>query len=232
MHNHLGWDEIALRIGCALVGASIIGVNRGEHGHPAGLRTSLLVCLAACISMLQANILLPVAGKASDSYVVMDLMRLPLGILSGMGFIGAGAIVRRENMVVGVTTAATLWFLTVVGLCFGGGQLVLGMVGCLLGFAILRLLKAVEQHWQEDRRATLSVATSLTGPSQQEIATAIQRAGFRISAASLNIEPATASQEFKCQVHWRCPHHDFQPPPLVNELAARPGALKVAWQPQ
>ncbi len=67
---------------------------------------------------IQVNLLLTVRGKALDSYIVMDLMRLPLGILSGMGFIGGGAILRRDNMVLGVTTAATLWFVTVMGLAF------------------------------------------------------------------------------------------------------------------
>ena len=69
----------------------------------------MLVALAAAISMIQVNLLLPSAGKPSDSFVMLDLMRLPLGVLSGMGFIGAGAIVRRNDLVQGVTTAATLW---------------------------------------------------------------------------------------------------------------------------
>jgi putative Mg2+ transporter-C (MgtC) family protein len=56
--------------------------------------------------MLQVNFLLPTAGRPPDSFVMNDLMRLPLGILTGVGFIGAGAILRRENMVVGVTTAS------------------------------------------------------------------------------------------------------------------------------
>jgi putative Mg2+ transporter-C (MgtC) family protein len=71
--------------------------------------------------MLQVNLLLPMQGKTSSSFAVMDLMRLPLGILSGMGFIGAGAIVRKDSLVHGLTTAATLWFVTGLGLCFGGG---------------------------------------------------------------------------------------------------------------
>ena len=57
--------------------------------------TTLLVCLAASLSMIQANLLLGTVGKAGNSFVVLDLMRLPLGILSGMGFSGAGAIVRK-----------------------------------------------------------------------------------------------------------------------------------------
>lgn len=66
--------------------------------------------------MMQVNALLPMAGRMPDSFVANDLMRLPPGILTGVGFIGAGAIFRRGDMVVGVT-AATLWLVTVIGLC-------------------------------------------------------------------------------------------------------------------
>ena len=125
----LTWPEIVLRLSCALATGAVIGLNRTGHDRPAGLRTSILVCLAACIAMLQVNLLLSLRGRTSDSFVMNDLMRLPLGILSGMGFIGAGAIVRRQKLVVGVTTAATMWFLTVLGLCFGGGQTILGIAG-------------------------------------------------------------------------------------------------------
>ena len=83
-------------------------------------------------------------------------MRLPLGILSGMGFIGAGAILHRGNMVTGVTTAATLWFVTVMGLCFGGGQIGLGLIALALGLVVLWGLKWVEQHTETNRRARLS----------------------------------------------------------------------------
>src|SRR5271170_6715244 len=126
------WQDIALRLGLAVVAGTLVGLNRGEHGRPAGLRTTLLVCLAACIAMIQANILTGTAGRRPDSFVMMDTMRLPLGILSGIGFIGAGAILRKGNMVLGVTTAATLWFVTVMGLCFGGGQLALGLIALAL----------------------------------------------------------------------------------------------------
>jgi putative Mg2+ transporter-C (MgtC) family protein len=122
----VGWPEIALRLLLTVVAWALLGLNRSEHGHAAGLRTTLLVCFAASVSMLQVNLLLPVSGKTAQSLAVLDLMRLPLGILSGMGFIGAGAIVRKSNLVRGLTAAATLWFATALGLCFGGGQLILG----------------------------------------------------------------------------------------------------------
>jgi putative Mg2+ transporter-C (MgtC) family protein len=77
--------------------------------------------------MIQVNLLLPTAGKHSDPFITNDLMRLPLGVLTSIGFIGGGAIIKRDDIAVGVTTAATLWSVTVIGLCFGGGQIWLGV---------------------------------------------------------------------------------------------------------
>ncbi len=102
--------------------SAAIGLNRREQDRPVGLRTTMLVALAAAIAMIQVNILLPLAGKPDGSFVVMDLLRLPLGILSGIEFIGAGAIVRRDNLVQGVTTAATLWFVTVMACLSAAGS--------------------------------------------------------------------------------------------------------------
>ena len=99
-------SDVALRLLLTMVAGAIIGFNREAKGHAAGLRTTMLVGLAASVAMIQANLLLPVAGKTSASFAEMDIMRLPLGILTGVGFIGAGAILKRDDLVTGMTTAA------------------------------------------------------------------------------------------------------------------------------
>ena len=71
---------MAIRLLCALIAGAVIGLNRGERGKTAGLRTTMLVCLAAAIAMLQMNYLLTLAGRGDNS-VMNDLMRLPLGKL-------------------------------------------------------------------------------------------------------------------------------------------------------
>ena len=76
---------------------------------PQGSDTTVLVGLAACVAMIEANLLLSVGGKVTDSFGSMDVLRLPLGVLTGVGFIGGGAILKRGDLVTGVTTAATLW---------------------------------------------------------------------------------------------------------------------------
>jgi putative Mg2+ transporter-C (MgtC) family protein len=122
----LHWNDVVVRPLVTLIVGILIGYNRSEYGKAAGLRTTVLVCLAASVAMIQVNILLPLAGRSSSSFVMNDLMRLPLGILTGVVFIGGGAILRRGDITVGVTTAATLWVVTVIGLCIGGGQIFLG----------------------------------------------------------------------------------------------------------
>jgi putative Mg2+ transporter-C (MgtC) family protein len=199
----LSWSEIVMRLLYTVAAGALIGMNRSEHGRAAGLRTSILVALAACIAMLQVNLLLPLAGRPSDSFVMNDLMRLPLGILSGMGFIGAGAIVRRGNFVVGVTTAATMWFLTVI-----------------------------EDRMKQDRQGKLLVVTGLIGPGEDEIRAILQNGGFRISSCAFATEIGAGSRGLSCDLQWRARPYDTKVPEAVNQLTARDGVLRVAWAPQ
>jgi uncharacterized membrane protein YhiD involved in acid resistance len=76
---------------------------------------------------------------------------------------GGGAILRKDNLVVGVTTAATLWYVTMVGLCFGGGQMLLGWAATAVGFLVLNALKRVEDHTVSEQDARLSVVVSNQG---------------------------------------------------------------------
>lgn len=226
----VSWHDIAIRLLLTVVGGALIGLNREEHGQAAGLRTTLLVCLAASLSMIQVNLLLGVVGKAQNSFVVMDLMRLPLGILSGMGFIGGGVILRKGSIVRGVTTAATLWFVTVMGLCFGGGQIGLGLGALALGLIVLIGLKQLEKCMKQSRQATLTLVAGPVAFSETELTNAIVAAGYRIASASVRIGENAALREMSCEVSWRAPHDDFtQPVAFLRELGARFGLAKIDW---
>lgn len=197
----LTWQEIALRLALSVVAGTLIGLDRGEHGRPAGLRTTLLVCLAAAVAMIQANLLLATVGKTSDSFITLDLMRLPLGILTGMGFIGAGAALRCDGLVFGVTTAATLWFVTVIGLCFGDGQIALGLDGLVLGLIVVSGLRWVDYRMSQDQHATLSLTTDRDKPTQQEIFGTVQRAGYKIKVSSVAYINQSQQRQFDFLLH-------------------------------
>ena len=156
---------------------------------------------------------------------------LPLGILTGVGFIGAGAILRRDDRVLGVTTAATMWFVTVMGLCFGGGQLGLGLAALAIALVVLWLLKPLEQSWKQERHATLIVAVNNEGPTEREIAETAQAAGCKVSSFSVSHQVVLGLRELRYQVKWKARSSEFFPPSFIAELANRKGALKVEWQP-
>jgi putative Mg2+ transporter-C (MgtC) family protein len=228
MSTTLDWVEIAYRLALTLVAGALLGLNRWERGRAAGLRTTMLVTLAASVAMIQANLLMSTVGKARDSFVVIDLMRFPLGILSGIGFIGAGVILRRGRMIVGVTTAATMWLATVIGLAMGGGQTGLGSAALVLALIILWCFRRIEQRLRRERRGTLV----LTLPDSDAVRHALQTyltpaLGFHI--VSWTVRPSQR-QKIRCEIRWRPLPNELGVPAFVDELSRRADVLRLAWR--
>jgi putative Mg2+ transporter-C (MgtC) family protein len=231
MPTHIEWPVIALRLFLSFAAGLLVGLNRSKHGHAAGLRTTMLVCLAATVAMLQVNILLDTGGRKADSFMMLDLMRLPLGILSGIGFIGAGAILRKGDLVQGVTTAATLWFVTVIGLCLGGGQIGLGLTSLALALVILGGLKWFEQSMSEQKLATLTVVAGATGPTEAEVRAQLQAEGFMVAGCAVIYADQARRRRLHYDVRWRARMNDTLTPPLIAQLAHQPGVQELQWRP-
>jgi putative Mg2+ transporter-C (MgtC) family protein len=231
MPLHLTWQQIALRLLLASFAGFVIGLNRDERGHRAGIRTNMLVCLAAALAMLQVNLLLPLAGKLPSSFVVMDLMRLPLGILSGIGFIGAGVIIKRTDHVAGITTAATIWLVTVLGLLFGGGNLYLGIAGTLLALAILWLLKFVENVMPRQYHGSLHLTLSPNSPGEADIRRQLLSANWTIVSWSAAYYPPTILSAIDCELkHTARASRIPETPPSIDQLRAMPGIRSLSWK--
>ena len=130
-----GIEETALRLGAALVLGSLLGVNRELHGKPAGLRTHALVCLGAAVATLIV-LRSPNGSLAADQNA---MSRVVQGILTGVGFLGAGVIMRDPGgHVTGLTTAATVWMCAVLGIVCGLGYW--GILGITVILTTLVLL--------------------------------------------------------------------------------------------
>ena len=145
----IDWD-LVWPVAAAMTAGGLIGVERTYHGQPAGFRTHILVCLTSCLLMLaamqQANwsfVALP--GQT----VVIDPTRMSHGLLTGIGFLCAGVIFREGFSVHGLTTAASLWVTSALGVLFGVGMLDMALIGSgatLAVLAVLRLLDAKLPH--------------------------------------------------------------------------------------
>ncbi|MBV8375819.1 MAG: MgtC/SapB family protein [Verrucomicrobia bacterium] len=221
MPLHISWQDVLLRLVLTMIAGAMIGFNRGLRGHAAGLRTTILVGLAASVAMIQANVLLSVDGKTSGSFGVMDLMRLPLGILTGVGFIGGGAILRRGDLVTGVTTAATLWMMTVIGLCFGGGQIALGVTATALTFMTLWALKWLDIWIPRETRGILAIKAELESTSVSDILTFLASMGYKAQLRRQSHRDESQPAKLFFEVSWKEPQISHQPFDLLKVVNDR-----------
>ena len=135
----IGWQGISLRLGIALVVGAIIGLERETKQKPAGLRTNMLVSFGSALIVL-----VPIEIGAAQQNVDI-LGRAISGVISGIGFIGGGTIL-RESKVRGLTSAAAIWVSAALGITVGCGLWLLGLVGALVTWIILRLFDKWEEY--------------------------------------------------------------------------------------
>jgi putative Mg2+ transporter-C (MgtC) family protein len=159
-----------------------------------------------------SNILLSVDGKAPDSFGAMDLMRLPLGILTGVGFIGGGAILKRGDLVTGVTTASTLWVTTVIGLCLGGGQLGLGSAATILAVLTLWSLKWLDVRMVREPRAKIIVESNPVQSSTEALTEVIAPLGFKALILGQTRDDAESPVRLCYELTWKRP--EIAGPPI------------------
>jgi putative Mg2+ transporter-C (MgtC) family protein len=115
--------EVTLKLLLAVALGGLIGVERETSQKPAGFRTNILICLGATMMMVLSRLVLE--GKEGSSG---DLMRMAAGVITGIGFIGAGTIIQARGMIIGLTTAATLWAVAGLGLIIGAGYYVIAII--------------------------------------------------------------------------------------------------------
>lgn len=155
--NELPLYEIILRIAMAIIIGGVIGYERGHQNRPAGFRTHILVCLgAAIVSMIQdqlrVNILKYTILYPEVAQVLKtDLGRIGAQVVSGIGFLGAGTIMRDKGIIGGLTTAASIWATGCLGLSIGWGFYYLAIPAGIGIIIVLVTLKKLERYWIENK---------------------------------------------------------------------------------
>ena len=157
-------EDIALPMFTSLVAGLLIGLEREVRGKPAGLRTHMLVCLSATLLTLAA------ARQAEwtmqlypGTQLVSDPSRMAHGILTGIGFLGAGVIFREGATVQGLTTAASLWITAALGVVYGVGMYWLAVTGTVVTLMVLTALRIIDAVLPSTRMMRLSVTADAQG---------------------------------------------------------------------
>jgi putative Mg2+ transporter-C (MgtC) family protein len=217
--------DYVLRLSAALIAGIILGLEREKRGRAAGLRTTVVVCIASCVAMMLSE-LLP-AANSSPGIFGGDPARLAAGVLTGMGFLGAGVIIRQDTLIRGVTTAAVLWLTCIIGLCCGSGHLILASAAVGLALFILLGLPLVERHMDNDGYVTISVHFALPGPDMATVGAVLQRHRLSILTTSVTRD----EQGGTISVHATAPLRDSLtlPDQVTRELQTLPGVRSAGW---
>jgi putative Mg2+ transporter-C (MgtC) family protein len=145
--------DIVLRLVVSCILGGVIGFERESLDRPAGLRTHILVCVGSALMTLVS-----MYGFASFDTVNKDPARIAAQVVSGIGFLGAGTILREGLTVTGLTTAASLWVVAGIGLAIGSGLFFAGIAGTALVFVTLVLFGQMERrHWTNKCRDRLKI---------------------------------------------------------------------------
>lgn len=233
MSNPAVWQishwELTLRILFALVVGGLIGLEREFGQHSAGFRTHILVCLGSALIMLLS--LYGFSVFMGEPNVRADPARLAAQVISGIGFLGAGTILRNGNSISGLTTAASLWVVAALGLAVGAGFYYGALLTAFLSLVCLFVLNKLEKVFSRKRRmADLTVAMRESGGSVQSVMAKVAAIGATIE--DLSAEKGVGGQEGAAiQVHLRVKNMMLEKHlNVLDELRAIPGVIRVTYQ--
>lgn len=180
-----------LSLAAAAAAGGVIGIERAYHGRPAGFRTHILVCMASALLMLLMQFQWQAVPADQLSTIRVDPTRMAQGIMTGIGFLGAGAILHDRHSIRGLTTAASIWITAAIGIIFGSGFFVMGAISSLMTLLVLSAFRVIEERLPSNHYARLSIVLRENGETsanqrdrQEEIFTKVKelKLGYEISA--------------------------------------------------
>jgi putative Mg2+ transporter-C (MgtC) family protein len=213
-------SEIVLRLLAAALAGGVVGYERQTHGRPAGLRTHLLVCAAASLVMVIS--LVPFT-EADAPPVPCDPYRLAAGALTGIGFLGAGVIVKSGVTVQGLTTAASIWMVSVIGIAMGAGRFAGALTAMIVTLCSLWLLRLMEKRMVQHSYQFLTVVQEGTGDRESVLAV-VGRGSFRV----MGMEYERDNERDETTLHLNLAVRGAPPlAQVVDELATLRGVKRV-----
>lgn len=192
--NHLLISAARLLIACLLGG--FIGFEREfSHHKPAGFRTHILVSLGSCLVMMISQF----AISAYEGTAPVDPTRLGAQVVSGIGFLGAGAIIRHGVSVKGITTAASIWAVACVGLACGVGFYSAAVLATVLIWAVLQVLKVIEKKLQNKELLNIFIEVETDGNEPLSLEAELMTLGYGITCMDISRSTHGLTQKITCK---------------------------------
>jgi putative Mg2+ transporter-C (MgtC) family protein len=180
--------EMAARLLAALLAGSLIGYERSYHGRPAGFRTHALVCMASAVLML-VTVYEAHWVRLSAEKLQIDPTRMAQGIMTGIGFLGAGVIIKEGLSVRGLTTAASIWITSAIGILAGIGFYFPLAVSVVLTLGVLSIFRWIENRMPYQSYFHFDVQFQRAGGmNERQIRELVEKHGFSIANFSYRLD--------------------------------------------
>jgi len=173
--------EMITRITAGAALGAVIGYERDRHGRPVGLRTHLIVSMAAATFMVISSQFVYYQHYAKEDLVSVDTSRIAASVVSAVGFLAGGAILRTGVSVQGMTTAAGLWLVTAIGMCAGAGMFVEGGVVMLMGLIALTILRRFEDKDDSKQHRRVTVVLGEQAKDIAAVVAALEKIGATVA---------------------------------------------------
>ncbi|HSQ14653.1 MAG TPA: MgtC/SapB family protein [Candidatus Deferrimicrobium sp.] len=188
--------DIALRLVASLVIGGLIGLERSYHGRPAGFRTHSLVCLSTSLLMLVTVYETHWFPSLSEGRISLDPTRMAQGIMTGIGFLGAGTIMKDGLSVRGLTTAASIWITAAIGILIGIGFYVPAVIATVLTLGTLSVFRWIESQIPTQLYAQLLVRFRRSeAMSDSEMRRLLTDHGFTVGNLTFRLDADSDSLE-------------------------------------
>jgi len=222
------FTDILLPLAAAIGLGGAIGLEREFHGRPAGLRTHIIVCLATTMAMLVSmELFRHVPHQGPDSPLRVDPSRIAAGIFTGIGFLGAGAIMKLKSSHRGLTTAACIWFVAGLGVAIGTGAYALAIAGTLLAIGVLMLLARLEHHLRPETYREIIVVAARSDGLLERMAETVAGLGMVIQSHEFEEEVEKGLIRAVFSVRFRRAHLGEE---VLRRLRALPGVRTIGWR--
>lgn len=191
---------IGTRFLAMMIASFFIGFERGKHNQPAGLRTHMVIALGGCLVMI---ISLYITAEFMKQNPNIDPTRLPAQVISGIGFLGAGAIFKYGFTIRGLTTAASIWTVSGIGIAFGAGLYVLGFIASIMLIIILQVFDTIED-WLIERRdlRLLTIVFESKAIGAENVISVVKQYDLNIKHISIteNVQDGTSEITVDCRM--------------------------------
>ena len=225
------WWDLQMMLGklalAAIIGAAI-GFERGTHGQAAGFRTNILVCVGSCLLMM-LSLHMEALHRHLDleqTVVRLDPARIASYAIASMGFLGAGAIITGKGTVRGLTTAASLWIVTGMGLAVGADYMLPAIFSMVISLVILYGFRRIKGVFPRDEHTILTLKYDTMDRPLEQIKTILRDYAISVHFVNYRVKFPSETVTYRLRLQSK---EDLPWGQIVKRISESKGLQEIAW---